>query len=81
MLLERRNLNKGLGGEVAGAQIAECGELFAELEESLFRADGACAIFLCCTISEAPVSGWSKDEGVRDRRLPLGGRHLLLSQH
>ena len=46
MFLEWRDLNEGLGGEVAGAQIAECGEFLAEFKKSLFRTDRAGAVFL-----------------------------------
>ena len=46
MLFEGRDGGEGLGGEVAGAQVAEGGEFFAELEEALFGADRACAVFL-----------------------------------
>ena len=37
---------EGGGGEGAGAEVAECGEGFAEGEEALFGADGGCAPFL-----------------------------------
>ena len=43
---ERRDGGEGVGGEVAGAEVAEGIQFFAELEEALFGADGACAVFL-----------------------------------
>lgn len=38
--------DQGGGREVAGTQVAECAHLFAKLEETLLRADGAGAPFL-----------------------------------
>ena len=46
MLFERGDGGQGVGGEVAGAQVAEGAEFLAELEEALFGADGARAVFL-----------------------------------
>ena len=46
VLFQRGDGGQGVGGEVAGAQVAEGLELFAQLEEALFGADGACAVFL-----------------------------------
>ena len=46
MLFERGDGGKGVGCEVAGAQVAECVEFFAELEEALFGADGTGPVFL-----------------------------------
>lgn len=43
--LERGEVDEGVGGEVARAQIAVGTHLFAEAEEALFRADGAGAPF------------------------------------
>lgn len=43
---ERRDVDEGVRGEVAGAQVAEGVHFFAELEEALLRADGAGAPFL-----------------------------------
>ena len=45
-LFERGDGGQGVGGEVAGAQVAEGLELFAQFEEALFGADGAGAVFL-----------------------------------
>lgn len=58
MLFERGDGGEGVGGEVAGAQVPEGVEFFAELEEALFGADGSGAVFL------------STETGVRVR---LGG--------
>ena len=46
MLFERRDGGQGVGGEVARAEVAEGVEFFAELEETLFGADGSRAISL-----------------------------------
>ncbi len=54
--LERRDFDEGVGGEVAGAQVAEGVHLLAELEEALFRADFAGAPFW--------TSDRSEDDGV-----------------
>ena len=45
-LFERGDGDEGGGGEEAGAEVAEGGELLAEFEEALFGADGAGAPFL-----------------------------------
>ena len=37
---------EGVGGEVARAEVAKGIQFFTELEEALFRADGACSVFL-----------------------------------
>ena len=47
ILFERGDGGQGVRGEVAGAEVAEGVELLAELEEALFGADGARAVFLC----------------------------------
>jgi hypothetical protein len=39
-------LNKGVGGEEAGSQVAEGAEFFSELQNALFRADLAGSPFL-----------------------------------
>ena len=46
MFFERGDGGQRVRGEVAGAEVAEGVELFAQLEEALFGADGARAIFL-----------------------------------
>ena len=46
VLFERGDGGQGVGGEVAGAQVPECLELFAQLQQALFGADGAGAVFL-----------------------------------
>ena len=43
---ERGDGGEGVGSEVAGTEVAEGIQFFAELEEALFGADGACAVFL-----------------------------------
>ena len=43
---ERGDGGEGVGGEVAGAKVAEGIQFLAKLEEALFGADGACAVFL-----------------------------------
>lgn len=43
---ERGYADEGVGGEVAGAQVAEGVHFLAELEEALLGADGAGAPFL-----------------------------------
>lgn len=56
VLFERGDGDQGVGGEVAGAQVAEGAEFLAELEEALFGADGTGAVFLCGverTVSES----------------------------
>lgn len=46
VLFERGDGGQGVRGEVARAQVAECVEFFAELEQALFGADGTRAVFL-----------------------------------
>ena len=57
MLFQGRDAGQGVGGEVAGAQVAEGGEFLAELEEALFGADGARAVLLSWS-EEALVCAW-----------------------
>ncbi len=63
VLFERGDGGEGVGGEVAGAQVAEGGELFAELQEALFGADGSCAVFLGGGggVSVLEGRGWERD--------------------
>ena len=63
MLFERRDGGQGVGGEIAGAQVAEGGEFFAELEEALFWADGAGAVFLLQRIMSGVLFGRNAVEG------------------
>ena len=86
VLFERGDGGQGVGGEVAGAQVAEGVEFFAELEEALFRADGTGAVFLCgwrercqSLSGKELVEGREGKgrEGVRGRLLRLGALHLL----
>ena len=62
---ERRDGGEGVGGEVAGAEVAEGVHFFAELEEALFGADGARAVFLEMGKRGASVGcmkrGWCKN--------------------
>ncbi len=79
VLFERGDGGEGVGGEVARAQVAEGRELFAELQEALFGADGSRAVFLG---GGGGVSVWKGGGGrgtgeVRGRRLRLGGLRLL----
>lgn len=53
-------LDQGRGGEVARAQVAECAHFFAQLQETLLRADGAGAPFL---FAELVVGGDGENGG------------------
>lgn len=53
-------LDQGRGGEVARAQVAECAHFFAQLQETLLRADGAGAPFL---FAELVVGGGGENGG------------------
>ena len=48
---EGRGVDKRVGGEEAGSQVAECAELFTEAENALLRADLASSPFLRCVVS------------------------------
>lgn len=81
---EGRSRDEGRGGEGAGAEVAECGEGFAEGEEALFGADGAGAPFLCkaeegvrivsARIGKVGENGWRRME----RGLVVPDRQWLL---
>ena len=56
MLFERGDGGEGVGGEVAGAEVTEGVEFFAEFEEALFRADGTGTVFLF--VGQVSDSAW-----------------------
>jgi hypothetical protein len=64
MFLERGELEERVGCEVAGAQVAECLQFFAEEEKALFRTDGASAPFRTADGAEEDgICGFGSGEG------------------